>query len=78
MLNLNYDKQFDILYVSTESAGSSYGDESTDGLVVFRDLFTEDITGIIIFSFKEKQENGTLPPLPIDIGHVVVDSSITV
>ena len=77
-MRLNYDKQFDILYVNITETRSSYGDEDIDGLVVFRDFFTEELTGMTIFDFKEKQANGTLPPLPIDIGRVIVDSSITV
>jgi len=78
MLNLSYDEQFDILYVNIDASSSSYGDEDVEGIVVFRDLFTEDITGMTIFGFKEKQKNRTLPKLPIDIGDFHVDSHITV
>jgi len=80
MLDLSYDKQFDILYVSISSTSASYGDEAIDGLVVLRDLFTEDITGITIFDFKAKFERGSLPPLPIkvNIDQLFVDSLHTV
>ena len=67
MLNLNYDSQFDVLYIQITNTSTSYGDEAIDGLVVLRDFLTEEITGLTIFGFKDKLQLNLLPSLPVDI-----------
>ena len=64
MINLNYDKTYDVLYIGFLDRSNSVGDESDDGDVIFRDRLTHEITGVTIFDFKEKLTEGRLPSLP--------------
>ena len=67
MLNLDYDKKFDILYARFPFTGHSYGEESDDGVITFHNISNDSITGIAIYDFKKRYEKGTLPFLSINI-----------
>lgn len=49
---MTYDKVNDILYVTFVSDSDSYGDE-TGGVVLLRNMDTDAITGLTIFSPKK-------------------------
>lgn len=70
MLSLDYDKKFDVLYIKIASNKNSYGDESTlPGVVVLRDIFTNEITGFTIIGYKKKISSGKLDTskFPVDL-----------
>lgn len=70
-LNLAYDKQYDILYARLPFTGHSYGDEDRNGLITYRNIETDSVTGFAIYSFKKRFENGSLSairfPIQIDL-----------
>lgn len=49
----HYDSEFDILDYIFNNQKNSYGDEEPDNIIVFRDLDTDEITGIRILDFKK-------------------------
>jgi hypothetical protein len=68
MYALNYDKRFDMLNIGvTENRRNSIGAEEYDGLVVMRDRTTREVTGLMIYDFKEKLAQGGLPVFPSDV-----------
>lgn len=69
MWSLNLDPENDILYIGLGDRSFSYGDETSEGIVVLHDLNTEEITGITILNFKKKYLQNRLPTLhlPIEI-----------
>lgn len=70
MLNLDYDKKFDILYARLPFSGHSYGEEGLDGIVTYHNIENDSITGMAIYSFKKRLEDGSIfsmqLPFPID------------
>jgi uncharacterized protein YuzE len=73
MLNLNYDNDFDVLYIRISKNKNSYGDEGIPGIVMMRDIATDEITGVTIFGYKRMLDNGSLYhlnlPINIDFKH---------
>lgn len=65
---INYNKRLDVLYVNLKDKSNSYGDESTNGLILMRDMNTEDITGFTVIGFRAKYSTHILPLLPNGIG----------
>ena len=63
MLTLNYDSEYDVLYVGVDDNSSSYGAEEANGINVFRDVNSDCITGFVIFEFMSKFESRALPPI---------------
>ena len=49
--NAIYDSSNDVLYIhfTSKPAKNSYGDEVVDGIVIFSDMDTDEMTGITIF-----------------------------
>jgi len=45
----DYDKNNDVLYCRFGDKSNSYGDENPDGIVVMRDMDSNDVTGVTIF-----------------------------
>ena len=64
-MKLNFDREFDVLYIKIADKSNSYGDEVEDGFVVMKDFITKRITGFTIFDFKERYLNKTLDKLPL-------------
>lgn len=60
MLNLNYDKKFDILYARLPFNGHSYGEEDNDGIITYYNIETDAVTGVAIYSFRKRLESGSL------------------
>lgn len=52
-VDVSYDNVFDVLYLKFKSTSNSYGDETIDYLVIFKDIDTDEITGLTIFDFKK-------------------------
>ncbi|WP_162609395.1 hypothetical protein [Flavonifractor sp. An82] len=67
-INIDYDKRFDTLYVALGNKSNSYGDDSSDGIILMRDLITDAITGFTILSFFKKYHSNSLPKLPDSLG----------
>lgn len=65
MLNLDYDKQFDILYARLPFCGHSYGEEDADGIVTYHNIENDSVTGVAIYSFKKRLESGTIPKIKL-------------
>lgn len=54
----DYDQKNDILYISfANDRGFSYADEGPAGIEIMRDMDTDEITGIMIYYPKKKQED---------------------
>ena len=53
-MTVNYDENFDVLYLGFSDTSQSYGHESPDGFVVLHDVMTEGVTGVTIFNFFER------------------------
>lgn len=66
-MKVNYDKRYDTLYVAFADKSNSYGDDTVDGLIVMRDLTTDEITGLTILRFLSKYREGDLPVLPSEL-----------
>lgn len=73
-LTTNYDEKFDILYARYSGMGHSYGEEEPDGIVTFRSIADESITGEAIYGFQRRLADGTLnlEELPIPLEREVV------
>ena len=67
MLDLNYDKSFDVLYMGFADKTNSYGDEVKNGYVLMIDEDTQIVTGLTIFDFMSRYNNGTLESLPLPV-----------
>lgn len=76
MLALNYDKNYDVLYMGVADNSNSYGADMENDINVFRDVDTDAITGFVIFGFMNKFNNHSLPlisePLAIDFSNDVI------
>jgi|GEM_PF-2280679 len=71
MLNLNYDSSSDVLYIGLADKSNSYGDEVANGYVLLIDNDTDEITGLTIFDFMYRYNNGILTTvsLPVHIDY---------
>jgi len=71
-ITTSYDEKFDILYARYSGAAHSYGEEEPDGIVTFRSIANDTITGEAIYNFQEKMTNGVLNlaelPIPLSFG----------
>lgn len=52
-LEINYDREADVLYIGIKDRSNSYGDEFGD-LILLKDMDTEEITGLTIMDFSIK------------------------
>lgn len=63
-VRVDYDSRFDTLYVAVGDKSNSYGDEDLEGIILMRDMETDDITGFTVLSFFRKLSLKALPKLP--------------
>ena len=49
-MKIDYDQRFDTLYVAIADKTNSYGDDTSSGIILMRDMRTEAITGFTILS----------------------------
>lgn len=54
---LRYNNKLDVLSVHYKDPSNSYGDEDSDNIVRFKDLETNELTGVTILSFLEMYHN---------------------
>ena len=69
ILNLLYDKEADVLYLSKGKPSKfDISNEEKDEVVVRRSSETQEVTGLTIVNFSKKAANKTLPiELPAEI-----------
>ena len=76
-INLNYDRQYDILYARLSNYVPSYGDDD-DGIITFYSISTDEITGMAIYNVKQRLNQGDLStemlPIPIDLNSLPVQT----
>ena len=72
-INLDYDKQYDILYARFPFSGHSYGEEDDNGVVTFHNIETDNVTGIAVYDFKTRLIYGNLnlKSLPVSLDSVM-------
>jgi len=51
--NENYDSKYDILYISKKINAPSISEEPIDGVLIRREVYTNEIIGITIFDIKK-------------------------
>lgn len=73
----SYDERHDVLYVCKQDKGYSYGTDDNNGLVTFRSMETDEVTGIIVYDFLKKFTSNEIDisALPFDV-HDFVDDFI--
>ncbi len=66
---VDYDRENDVLYVAFEDQRNSYGDDSSENIILRRDMDDEHITGLTILDFMEmiREDSPELQSLPVDI-----------
>lgn len=69
MLDVNYDKKSDVLYLGVADNSASYCADENGPFNIFKDLFSDEITGYMIFDFMEKYLSKNLPSIttPVNI-----------
>ena len=67
MLNLDYDKKNDVLYISIGRPKPSYGEEDVPGIVILKDIITDEITGITVFDFMKRIQSNDIKNLNLPI-----------
>lgn len=67
---INYDRDFDVLYIRCPTSDSTYGDEDENGVVTLRTVADDRIVGEIIYDFQKRCRDHSLPlaylPIPLD------------
>ena len=53
-MKYNYDSKYDILSIAIEDKSNSYCEDDGTGIVVSRDMDTNEVTGIMIIGVKDK------------------------
>ena len=56
---ISYDSKFDVMYYTFGDTSNVYGDDETDGIVVMRDIDSNEVKGYTIMGFKRILESGT-------------------
>lgn len=62
-IKLSYDPKYDVLYLRFSNVNNSYGDWSSYGVIIHRDMNTEKITGYTFTHFFSMYWNNELPDL---------------
>lgn len=73
----SYDEKSDVLYVCKKGKNYSYICEKPEGIVTFRSMETDEVTGIIVYDFLKKFTSNEIDisALPFDV-HDFVDDFI--
>ena len=66
-MKVDYDKEFDTLYVELTDNSNSYGDP-IGSVILMRSIETDAITGITVLSYRRQRNSGSLPILPEETG----------
>lgn len=70
-LTINYDKQFDVLYVRPTEHIPYYADEDDNGVITLRSFDDDSIVGMVIYDFASRVKDGTIDQceLPFSIDY---------
>lgn len=66
-IRFSYDKKFDVLYISIGSPRESYCEEPEEGVLIRHSLKDGEFTGITIFEFRRRCQEGYLSKLKLPI-----------
>ncbi|MDI6639056.1 MAG: hypothetical protein QME82_09165 [Bacillota bacterium] len=68
-ISYDYDRRFDVLYVSFGAPRESYCEEPEEGFLIRHNLIDGSFAGVTVIEFMRRCQEGTLPkiPLPVDI-----------
>ncbi len=72
-IKVDHESKYDTLYVALGDKYNSYGDDSTDGIILMRDLDTDHITGFTILKFFKKYRTHNIPELPSELNLSIED-----
>lgn len=75
MREIDYDKNFDVLYIRLGDMSHAIGDEEPDGIVVHRDTVTNEIRGITVFDFLKNLTSASAPALRLP-GNITYEKDI--
>ena len=53
VLQINYDKNHDVLYLYIGTPKESYGEEDDDGFIIRKSFETDEITGFTLLDFNK-------------------------
>ena len=56
---INYDPKFDVLYYNIAENENDYSADTNGNIETFRDMETDEVTGYIVFNFRDICENKT-------------------
>jgi len=65
---ITYDQKSDSLFIKVSDNSNSYCSDTVDGVNIFRDIESEQITGFLVFAFKKKAADNSLPLFLCDYG----------
>jgi hypothetical protein len=57
---INHDEKYDVLSLSFAENSHSYGCDEHDGIVVFRNMQSDEITGVMIYDFTRRYNDRTI------------------
>lgn len=66
-LNIGYDQDHDVLYVSIGDPVPSYCDEDIEGVLFRKSISTNTLSGITIMGFAKKTKQQLIRILPTEI-----------
>lgn len=67
MFAIDHDKDNDVLYIGIGDRSNSYGDEEEEGIILLRDIDTEELTGVTILDFLYRYKHKKLDGIPFSI-----------
>ena len=67
MFAIDHDKDNDVLYIGIGDRSNSYGDEEEEGIILLRDIDTEELTGVTILDFLYRYKHKQLDCIPFPI-----------
>ena len=56
---INYDSTFDVLYYNIVESENDYSADTNGNIETFRDMETDEVTGYIVFNFRDICESKT-------------------
>jgi uncharacterized protein YuzE len=66
---IEYNREYDILYIRLKDSYDSYVEERTKGILVNRDFETDEIVGVDIWNFSKRILNNEPLPTPINVDY---------
>jgi uncharacterized protein YuzE len=63
-LHFSYDKHADVLYAFKDVPKEAWCEEVSDGILIRRDIDTDEIIGFTIVNFKRQRAGGFLKTIP--------------